>query len=84
MSQMMPASRPPSGPANGGTITDQVRTLEVGANGQAVAGIRVYFKTAKGQLGSVFVEESRYSSSAAIAAARAMANELDGAHGQTI
>lgn len=81
---MPPVSRPPSGPANGGTITGQQRTVEPGPNNTVVPGYRVEFTTGKGLSGSVFIPESGYTQANAVAAARAQANLMDGVHGASI
>ena len=79
-----PSSRPPSSSPNGGAITGQQQVTELGPNRTTVAGVRIYFKTAKGQEGSVFLPESQYSTANAIAAARAAANALDEVFGAGI
>ncbi len=77
-------SRPASAKPNGGIIIGQQQTIELGPNRTPVPGIRVSFRTAKGQDGSVFVPESIYSAASAVAAATTAANEIDAAHGATI
>ena len=85
MTQQMPgASRPPSAAPNGGSITGQVQVTELGPNRTTVPGIRVYFRTAKGQDGSVFVPESQYTQDNALAQARAAANLIDALHNAAI
>ena len=85
MGQRMPGmDRPPSSTPNGGSITGQVQTTEIGPGNRPVAGIRVYFKTGKGADGSVFVPEDRYTAANVLAAVRAAANAMDEVHGATI
>lgn len=85
MTQQMPgASRPPSAAANGGQITGQVQVTELGPNRTTVPGIRVYFRTAKGQDGSVFISEAQYTEANALAQARSAANLIDALHGASI
>ena len=81
MSQNPPGMpRPPSSAPNGGEITSQVQTTEVYAGGRPVPGVRVYFRTGKGQDGSVFIPESQYAPPNVIATVRDAANAMDAVH----
>lgn len=81
MTMSQPESRPPSAAPNGGRITDQVQTTENDPAGRATRGVRVSFQTGKGQTGSVFVPEGRYTYDNVVAAVREAANRIDGIHG---
>lgn len=59
MAQRMPG-RPPSGQVSGWKVDSQTQVVEADVRGAAVRGVRVYFTTAGGHAGSVFVTEARY------------------------
>lgn len=71
-----PASRPPSAPSGVAEITDQIPKTEADPTGQFVRGYRVYFRTAGGQTGSVFVSEAQYTVANVIAAVADIAGRM--------
>jgi hypothetical protein len=81
MAMNRPPSRPPSAPATGWEITDQVQATDVDAKGVPARGMRVYFRTGKGVTSNVFVPDSRYSVENVQAAVASKAAEIDQVHG---
>lgn len=79
-----PQGRPPSSAPNGGKITAQVHTTEIGPDNRPVRGVRVSFITGKQNKGSVFVPETEYQDANVIAAVRAAANRMDALHNADI
>ena len=74
----------PDAPVTGWQVQDQVPTTELDARSVAVRGYRVHFLTGKGQQGSVFVPENRYTTlnvRAQVAAAAAQLDEIAGLSG---
>jgi len=74
-------SRPASAPAVQYTVTDQVQATEADGQGRPARGIRVHFRTAAGNLGSVFVPDNRYTPEnvrAAIVAKAALMDQVSG------
>lgn len=66
------------------TITQQQETTDLGPAGTYVTGIKVTFRTATGQVGSVFVASSDYTVpnvSAAVSARAAIVDAVQGLQG---
>lgn len=78
----MAATQGASGPA--ATITGQRQGTGLDSTGSYVAGWTVEFKTAKGQMGQVFVPASSYSRDAVHAAVKAQAQEMDSVLGSEV
>jgi len=73
-------SRPPSGPVTGWRVIDQVPGTDIGPQGYAVRGVRVYFVTGKGVNGSVFIPENRYTPKNVQATVADLAATIDAVH----
>jgi hypothetical protein len=66
------------------TITSQVETFDVTDRGTAEAGTRVYFTTAKGNRGSVFVPRDAFTTDNVFAAVKERAQQMDAIHGAVV
>jgi len=70
----------PDAPSSGFRIDSQQETTEVDQRGRAMDGIRVFFTTARGNQGSVFLARSLYTVTNARAAVAAQAAVMDQVH----
>lgn len=51
---------PNQAPVTSWQVTGQMETTQLGDTGQAVAGVRVFFRTGLGNTGSIFVPRASY------------------------
>ncbi len=58
-------------------VTSQQETTDLGPDGRPTLGHRIYFQTARGQTGSVFVPASRYNINNVRAQITPLAQQLD-------
>jgi hypothetical protein len=73
----------PNAPQTGWSVTSQQETLDLGADGRAIQGVRIFYLTAKGNHGSVFIPKARYSLDNVKAAVASAAAQMDQIHGLT-
>jgi hypothetical protein len=74
----------PNAPQTGWSVTSQQETTDFDDRGRAVIGYRIYFTTAGGQQGSVFVPASRYNTVNVQAQIAPIAAHLDQVAGLTV
>lgn len=73
----------PNAPQTGWAVEYQQETIDLGADGRAVQGVKVGYVTSKGNHGSVFIDKARYSPDNVKAAIAAAAAQMDAIHALT-